>query len=149
MDGAPMQAAQERADPLSGISGDFDLKYFLKLLWGGKGWILVSALLGIGLGFLATYLQIPIYRAQALVQIDPPGQNISALSNPYPATAFNWFDYQNYYNTQYRIITSKALARRAIEKLELQDVAPFKGSREPALLFVSRVEVVPVPDTRL
>jgi capsular exopolysaccharide synthesis family protein len=141
--------SQERPDLISGISGDFDLKYGLKLLWTGKAWILVAALLGVGLGFLATYLQTPIYRAQALVQIDPPGQNISALSNPYPATAFNWFDYQNYYNTQYRIITSKALARRAIEKLELQEVRPFKGSPEPALLFVGRVEVVPVPDTRL
>ena len=147
MDGA--HPPQERHDLIPGISGDFDLKYGLKLLWGGKGWILVVALLGVGLGFLATYLQTPIYRAQALVQIDPPGQNISALSNPYPATAFNWFDYQNYYNTQYRIITSKALGRRAIEKLELQDVPPFKGAREPALLFVARVEVVPVPDTRL
>lgn len=147
MDGAP--PTHDRHDLISGISGDFDLKYGLKLLWGGKGWILVTALLGVGLGFLATYLQTPIYRAQALVQIDPPGQNISALSNPYPATAFNWFDYQNYYNTQYRIITSKVLARRAIEKLELQEVQPFKGSREPALLFVARVEVVPVPDTRL
>jgi capsular exopolysaccharide synthesis family protein len=147
MDSPP--PAQDRNDLISGISGDFDLKYGLKLLWGGKGWIVVSALLGVGLGFLATYLQTPIYRAQALVQIDPPGQNISALSNPYPATAFNWFDYQNYYNTQYRIITSKALARKAIEKLELEEAPPFKGAREPALLFVARVEVVPVPDTRL
>jgi len=147
MDSSP--PAQDRNDLVSGISGDFDLKYGLKLLWGGKGWIVVSALLVVGLGFLATYLQTPIYRAQVLVQIDPPGQNISALSNPYPATAFNWFDYQNYYNTQYRIITSKALARRAIEKLELQEAPPFKGAREPALLFVARVEVVPVPDTRL
>jgi capsular exopolysaccharide synthesis family protein len=146
MDATP---APERIESISGISGDFDLKYGLKLLWGGKGWILTTALLGLGLGFLATYLQTPIYRAQALVQIDPPGQNISALSNPYPATAFNWFDYQNYYNTQYRIITSKALARRAIEKLELQEEAPFKGSPEPALLFVASVQVVPVPDTRL
>jgi polysaccharide biosynthesis transport protein len=141
--------SQDRSDLISGISGDFDLKYGLKLLWGGKGWVLVLAFLGMGLGFLATYLQTPIYRAQALVQIDPPGQNISALSNPYPATAFSWFDYQNYYNTQYRIITSKVLARRALEKLELQDLPPFKGSREPADLFVARVEVVPVPDTRL
>ena len=142
-------AATERPDLFAGISGDFDLKYVLKLFWSGKGLILVMALLGTGLGFLVTYLETPVYRAQALVQIDPPGQNISALSNPYPSTALNWFDYQNYYNTQYRIITSKALARRAIEKLELQDVPPFKGAREPSLLFVGRVEVVPVPDTRL
>jgi capsular exopolysaccharide synthesis family protein len=150
MDETPSsRAPQERAELLPGISGDLDLKHGLKLLWTGKWWILVAALLALGLGFLATYLQTPIYRAQALVQIDPPGQNISALSNPYPATAFNWFDYQNYYNTQYRIITSKALARRALEKLELQDAPPFKGASDPALLFISRVEVVPVPDTRL
>jgi capsular exopolysaccharide synthesis family protein len=139
----------ESHELIAGLSGDFDLKYGLRLLWAGKGWIVVMALLGLGLGFLATYLQTPIYRAQALVQIDPPGQNISALSNPYPATAFNWFDYQNYYNTQYRIILSKGLARRALEKLELLDQAPFEGAKEPALIFISHVEVAPVPDTRL
>ncbi|HEY7817960.1 MAG TPA: polysaccharide biosynthesis tyrosine autokinase, partial [Vicinamibacteria bacterium] len=52
-------------------------------------------------------------------------------------------------NTQYRIIRSKALARRALEKLELQNVPPFKGASEPALHFIAHVEVVPVPDTRL
>lgn len=147
--GQQPQFPTDRHDLLPGIAGDFDLKYGIRLLWKGKGWIFVCTLLGVGLGFLATYLQTPIYRARALVQIDPPGQNIAALSNPYPATAFNWFDYQNYYNTQYRIIVSKALARRAIDKLELADVAPFKGSKDPALVFISHVEVVPVPDTRL
>lgn len=146
----PGNEIPQDASPLgSGLTGDFDLKHVLRLLWRGSAWILAMALVGLGLGFLATYLQTPIYRASALVQIDPPGQNISALSNPYPATAFNWFDYQNYYNTQYRIIRSKALGRRALEKLELADQAPFDGVEEPALLFVSRVEVLPVPDTRL
>jgi capsular exopolysaccharide synthesis family protein len=140
---------RDRQEHAPGLASDFDLKHGLHLLWSGKGWILATALLGVGLGFLATYLQTPIYRAQALVQIDPPGQNISALSNPYPATAFNWFDYQNYYNTQYRIILSKALARRAIEKLELGKESPFAGSPEPALVFVAHVQVAPVPDTRL
>lgn len=134
---------------ISGLSSDFDLKYGLRLLWTGKAWILVVAILGLGLGFLATYLQTPIYRARALVQIDPPGQNLSALSNPYPATAFNYFDHRNYYNTQYRIIQSKALGARALQKLDLVDKAPFRHAKEPAALFVARVQVVPVPDTRL
>ena len=141
--------SHEDTSLIAGLPGDLDLKYGLRLVWAGKAWLVVMALLGLGLGFLATYLETPIYRAQALVQIDPPGQNISALSNPYPATAFNWFDYRNYYNTQYRIIKSKALGQRAIERLELNSVAPFKDAKEPALLFVGRVEVVPVPDTRL
>ncbi len=139
----------ETHELIPGLSGDFDLKYGLRVVWAGRAWLVVMALLGLGLGFLATYLQTPIYRAQALVQIDPPGQNISALSNPYPSTALNWFDYQNYYNTQYRIIRSKALGRRAVEKLELITQAPFKDAKEPALIFVGRVQVIPVPDTRL
>ncbi len=134
---------------IAGLSGDFDLKYGLRLLWAGKAWILVIAILGLGLGFLATYLQTPIYRAQALVQIDPPGQNLSALSNPYPATAFNYFDHRNYYNTQYRIIKSKAIGARSLEKLDLADKAPFKGAKDPARMFIAHVQVVPVPDTRL
>lgn len=139
----------ERINLIAGLSGDFDLKYGLRLLWAGKSWILVIAILGLGVGFLATYLQVPIYSARALVQIDPPGQNISQLSNPYPATAFNYFDYRNYYNTQYRIIRSKALGERSIEKLGLADKPPFKQAREPGSVFVSRVQVVPIPDTRL
>ena len=144
-----LERTPETHELIPGLSGDFDLKYGLRVVWAGRAWLVVMALLGLGLGFLATYLQTPIYRAQALVQIDPPGQNFSALSNPYPSTALNWFDYQNYYNTQYRIIRSKALGRRAVEKLELMTQAPFKDAKEPALIFVGRVEVIPIPDTRL
>ena len=65
------------------------------------------------------------------------------------ATALNWFDYQNYYKTQYRIIRSKALAEKVLFKLKLHDKPPFKGSKDSAALFVSHVSVIPLPDTRL
>ena len=133
----------------SDFSEGFDLKYGLQLLWTGRATIIATALVGLGIGFLVTFMQVPIYRAQSLVQIDPPTQNISALSNPYPATALNWFDYQNYYKTQYRIIRSKALAEKALFKLKLHDKPPFKGLKDPAALFVSHVSVIPVSDTRL
>ena len=140
---------EEPANLIAGLSGEFNLKYGLRLLWVGKSWIIVIALLGLGVGFLATFLQVPIYSARALVQIDPPGQNISQLSNPYPTSAFNYFDYRNYYNTQYRIIRSKSLGKRSIEKLDLADEPPFRDAKEPGRIFVSRVRVVPIPDTRL
>ncbi|HLE21787.1 MAG TPA: polysaccharide biosynthesis tyrosine autokinase [Vicinamibacteria bacterium] len=135
--------------PLTSDFEGFDLQYGLRLLWSGKPTILAMTLVGVGLGFLVTYMQVPIYRSQALVQIDPPSQNISALSNPYPTTALNWFDYQNYYRTQYRIIESKVLAEKVVFKLKLNEEAPFKQATDPAALFVSHVSVVPLPDTRL
>ena len=64
---------EEPANLIAGLSGEFDLKYGLRLLWVGKSWIIVIALLGLGVGFLATFLQVPIYSARALVQIDPSG----------------------------------------------------------------------------
>ena len=95
-----------------------------------------------------------------------------------------------YYNTQYRILHGRELARRVVRKLQLQDVPEFNGTRaadehaaclaahdaaapggagaagsrqaleppkadetsdESALVsaFLSRVRVVPVPDSRL
>ena len=104
MPSEPNRTESEPVELIPGFSGEFDLKQLLRVLWAGRAWVVTMAILGCGLGFLVTYLETPIYQAQVLVRIDPPGQNISALSNPYPATAFNWFDYQNYYNTQYRII---------------------------------------------
>ncbi|MGH9461737.1 MAG: GumC family protein, partial [Vicinamibacteria bacterium] len=127
----------------------FDLKNGLRLLWAGKTTILAMTIVGVGLGFLVTFMQVPIYRSHALVQIDPPTQNISALSNPYPTTALNWFDYQNFYRTQYRIIESKALAEKVLYKLKLNEQAPFKQAKDPAALLVSHVSVIPLPDTRL
>ena len=61
----------------------------------------------------------------------------------------NYFDHRNYYNTQYRLIKSKALGTRSLEKLDLADKTPFKGAKDPALMFIAHVQVVPVPDTRL
>jgi capsular exopolysaccharide synthesis family protein len=139
----------ENSTNLADFSEGFDLKYGLKLLWAGRTTIVAMAFVGLGIGFLLTYMQVPIYRSQSLVQIDPPTQNISALSNPYPNTALNWFDYQNYYRTQYRIIRSKALAEKAIFKLNLTDEPPFKNAKDPAGLFVAHVSVVPLADTRL
>ena len=135
--------------PTTTFSSEFDLKYGLKLVWGQKSVVVAVAVLAVLLGFLVTYLETPIYRAQSLVQIDPPGQNAAGIASPYPNAALNWFDHQNYYNTQYRIIQSKALAEKAIVKLQLADKEPFKGQKDPAQIFLGHVQVLPVPDTRL
>ena len=114
----------------------FDLKNGLRLLWSGKATILAMTIVGLGLGFLVTFMQVPIYRSHALVQIDPPSQNMSALSNPYPTTALNWFDYQNYYRTQYRLIESKALGDKVLFKLKLTEQPPFKQAKDPAAILM-------------
>ena len=105
--------SEERTGLLPGLSEGFDLRYGLKVLSAGKTTVIAVTLVALAMGYLVTSMQTPVYKAHAVVQIEPPRQNLNALSNPYPATAFNWFDYQNYYKSQYWIIQSKALVRRS------------------------------------
>ena len=82
---------------IPGLAEGFDLRYGLKVLWSGKTTLIAVTLVALAMGYLMTSMQTPLYKAHAVVQIEPPKQNLNALSNPYPATAFNWFDHQNYY----------------------------------------------------
>jgi capsular exopolysaccharide synthesis family protein len=144
-----MAVNEQTQSLIPGLGEGFDLKNGLKLLWAGKATIVALTLVGAGLGFLVTYMQTPLYRAQALVQIDPPTQNLMALSNPYPATALHWFDQRAYYKTQFRVIRSKAIGDKALKKLDLYDKPPFRNAADPGALLVSHVQVIPLPDTRL
>lgn len=140
---------QDSSNLIPGLADSFDLKYGLRILWGGKTTIIALVVVALGLGFLVTSMQTPIYKARSVVQIEPPQQNLNTLSNPYPATALNWFNYQNYYKSQYWIIRSKELGKKVVHELELTSSPPFKDAGDPAAIFVSHVEVVPVADTRL
>ena len=140
---------QDSTKLIPGLAEDFDLKYGLNVLWAGKTTIIAVTLVALGLGFLVTYMETPIFRARAVVQIEPPSQNLNSLSNPYPANAFNWFDHQNYYKSQYWIIKSKALGEEAVRKLNATGEIPFPNASNPGARFAAHVEVAPVPDTRL
>ena len=53
-------------------AGDFEVRYYAGVLWRGRYLVITAALVGLALGALVAHLQIPEYRAAAMVQIDPP-----------------------------------------------------------------------------
>ncbi len=55
----------------------------------------------------------------------------------------------DFYNTQYKIITSKVIADQVVAELKLKDKFPFKDSSDPSGLFLTHVSVEPVPESRL
>jgi len=81
-------------------------------LWGIIGLAIVGALVGVFKSMSA----VPIYQARLTMQIEPyqprivSTQEIIAPSSPYL-----------FYETQYDIIRSRAVAERVVRKLELQD----------------------------
>lgn len=76
-----------------------------------------------------TYSTTPIYQAASKIQIqDERTTQVGNLNANDPAF---WQDPEPYYRTQYSIIQSRGLARRVVQKLNLQANPLFNGSAPP------------------
>jgi capsular exopolysaccharide synthesis family protein len=80
----------------------------------------------VGLMMLQTYSKIPLYRASARVEIQD--ERTTAVGNLNANDPMFWEDSEQYYNTQYSILRSRGLARRVVQRLELQNHPLFNGS---------------------
>jgi capsular exopolysaccharide synthesis family protein len=86
---------------------------------------------------LHTYSQTPMYRAQARIEIDD--ERTTAVPGVANQDANYYQDPEPYYQTQYRILQGRELARKVVTKLRLQEVPEFNG-RGPEPTTVGRAK---------
>jgi succinoglycan biosynthesis transport protein ExoP len=136
-----------------------------------KRWIWVAILFSsvvIAVGFY-TAGQQRIYRATCTLQIDPTpprplGTDVQAIVD---VGTGNFWATTNYYNTQFKIIRSRAVSEETARRLGLQNSASFLSGREPepgappvasdsqgsveqaAAIISARLIVEPIRDSRL
>jgi capsular exopolysaccharide synthesis family protein len=93
-------------------------------------------LLGLGAGVAATLLTTPIYRATTTIQIDLEPAKVVAVESQ-RSTDYDYPD--KYYQTQYELLKSRALAARVVqnENLAYDDSFLNQGSPKGKLPFVS------------
>jgi polysaccharide biosynthesis transport protein len=88
-------------------------------------WIILSSILAtVALTAIATWRTIPRYQATARLQIDPDQSNIL----PFKRTDVPEITYvlsQEYLKTQFKVLESRTLARRVIQKLKLEHNPEF------------------------
>lgn len=113
-------------------------------------------ILSLALGFtllaaISSFLATPLYKSTCTISIERAGARL--LKQDLTAGDTSWLDYQNFFNTQYRIISSNAVLEIAATQLNLPDrpqLLPAKdgGSFSPAAIrgFLSRL-VSPSPDS--
>ena len=93
----------------------------------------------------------PLYRAQARVMIEIEDDETTALSGVLGGE--NARDPEPFYQTQFRILTGRELARRTVSRLDLGTHPEFAGvaSDQAALVsaFVGRVSADPIKSSRL
>jgi capsular exopolysaccharide synthesis family protein len=112
-----------------------------------------------------TLSQTKIYQAEATILFDPSpprplGQKVEAVVE---MGAGNYWNNQEYYATQYKVITSRKIAQAVVSDLGLQHDAAFLAGAPPgkvmpartveeeaaALVLIARIRVEPVKDSRL
>src|SRR5258706_4120559 len=74
------------------------------------------------------YSNVQLYQAKAQVLIEDE----RSTAMPGIANADYYEDPVPYYNTQYRILRGRDLARRVVKKLDFQSVPEFNGTAKPA-----------------
>src|SRR5258705_9463626 len=74
------------------------------------------------------YSNVQLFQAKAQVLIEDE----RSTAMPGIANADYYEDPVPYYNTQYRILRGRDLARRAVKKLNLQTVPEFNGTAKPS-----------------
>jgi uncharacterized protein involved in exopolysaccharide biosynthesis len=92
-----------------------------------RRWTVLTCFLIVVVAMMAaTFLTTKIYRATLTMQIDQQEAKIVATEGV--ASGDNYYDSQNFYQTQYELLKSEALAQRVIEQLNL--VAPAQTARK-------------------
>lgn len=138
-------------------SSDFSIADILTILWDRKWWILVAALVGLVAALVYSLMQSPMYRATAVIELNPP--TVPVLSNAnesseemvVPATD------RQFQETQIGILRSRALAERVVQDLNLVSSATQGGVDKPtkgtvpdiAANIAKGLTVRPSPDSRL
>jgi polysaccharide biosynthesis transport protein len=115
----------------------------LSILFKHRRLVLATFGVTVGVMMMQAYAAIPMYRAKSQILIqDERSAAVSSLSASDPSF---WQDPEPYYNTQYRILQSRGLARRVVKRLDLQTVPEFNGSMSAAggpLAFVRRTRAM-------
>lgn len=113
-------AGAREAQATDVIRHKLDLASLLRLLLEWRWLILGLAALGLAGGALLTLLTTPLYRSDATLEANPPSvQILDEKSNARSQAPDSW----NFISTQVGLLSSRSLARRVAEDLELASSA--------------------------
>lgn len=116
---------------------------YWKVIWRGR-WTAISIFIVVfAVVAIATFVQTPVYRATATVEIQPEarrimqGQEAASIGSQ----GYGWFADDKYHNTQLEIIQSRNVAEKAFHHLGLEEHPVFKELEYPVQAFNKKVKV--------
>ncbi|GAB4371082.1 MAG: polysaccharide biosynthesis tyrosine autokinase [Acidobacteriota bacterium] len=98
---------------------EFNLRDYWQIVVRRRWLIVTCVLVATVAALVSSLLATPVYRATCTLAIERTGVRVlrETLSSAEPS----WLDYQNWYNTQYQIMQSDEVLRRAVDLLDLMN----------------------------
>ncbi|MDO6462122.1 polysaccharide biosynthesis tyrosine autokinase [Granulosicoccaceae sp. 1_MG-2023] len=122
-----MNTPQNEARP-HGLFGDelnIDIQHYIRTLRKYKWQILGLTALITGLAVFYAISATPIYRATATLLIESQKANVVSIEEIYGFDGAN----EEYYQTQFELLKSRALAEKVIDRLDLANNPDFAGDK--------------------
>jgi polysaccharide biosynthesis transport protein len=113
------------AYPLEEVEGP-DLRAHWRTIQKRRWTVLSILLVAFTVTLIATLKQKPIYRAEALLEIEKENANIPTVQELFQLENVS----DNYLETQYKVLQSETLARRVIDQLHLDQDAEFNPPKD-------------------
>lgn len=107
-----------------------DFKKYIGILYKHRWLVLAVMAMVVCVGMVHTLLQTPIYRGNATIEIKRDVANLSGLAGLDTREAGASIEF---YQTQYELLKSRALAERIVAKLRLAEQPDFMTSRKSLL----------------
>jgi succinoglycan biosynthesis transport protein ExoP len=111
----------------------------VKVLYKRRFTAITTFLLVVGSSTVYTFTATPIFEAKTRLLIETEEKNVVNFKQVVDDDQTK----ADYYQTQYNILQSRALARRTLEQLHLWDHTPFGGTLESAFTLKKAFLVVP------
>jgi capsular exopolysaccharide synthesis family protein len=128
------------------------LKDYLRII-SARRWILISTFIVIVLcATVAVFVMTPVYRAEALLLIEPAKINLTEFKGVYdPALgeAGGHLAHQEFLETQYALILARPVLERTFEQFNFGSLPQFENTKEPIVKFRKLFAVHPVRQSRL
>jgi len=111
-----------------------------------KFWVIFAVFFVlVGLITIFTLRMTPVYRATVSILIEKAPPKVVTIEEVYQAGVTD----KEYYQTQYKILVSRTLAKKVIEELKLGQDPEFQQGSDITSIFLRKLFVEPVRESRL
>lgn len=139
-------------------TAEIDLRKYIEIFYRRRWTIISLIIISAALSLIVSFVTRPVYKARGTVMIEKE-PNILSFEDIFQIETFR----DDYFQTQYKLLQSRSLADRTIERLKLWEKKEFSGGKNitggdlknPVFRqklvdsFLSRLEVKPIRMTRL